>query len=257
MLTSGIIDAHAHLGIQDDSFDQSFESYFSYIRYTGIQAVAAFPPVAEIYDRYDPEFQDTSDWIERRTRANQYLLNIGSDELIVIPYFFVWNDFAVDQITLKHKGIKWHRHPSEPVYEYDSLKCRTAIDFIVEKRMPVVLEETFSNTLAFVEKQAPGARVIIPHLGGLNGGYNAIVRSGLWGKSNIYADTSLASSHEIEHYIENYGHDRILFGSDFPFGEPAVELRKILNLNLPKDIEIQILSENLKRLLSDSNISGP
>jgi len=39
-----IIDAHAHCGIQDKSFDQSFESYFSYVKDTGIKNVAAFPP---------------------------------------------------------------------------------------------------------------------------------------------------------------------------------------------------------------------
>lgn len=57
-----IIDAHAHCGTQDGSFDQSFESYFSYVKDTGIQTVAAFPPVAEIYDRYDFHFKDNEYW---------------------------------------------------------------------------------------------------------------------------------------------------------------------------------------------------
>lgn len=46
-----IIDAHAHCGIQDDSFAQSFEDYRAAARGSGIGAVAAFAPVMEIYDR--------------------------------------------------------------------------------------------------------------------------------------------------------------------------------------------------------------
>ena len=251
---SVVIDAHAHCGIQDPSFDQSFESYHSYVRHTGIQCVAAFPPVAEIYDRHDFHFQDNDFWIDRRTRANQYLLGIGSRELTVIPYFFIWNDFAIDQITPRHKGIKWHRHPSEPVYHYDSKKCKQAIEVITEKKMPIVLEEEFSNTIKFITAYAPDARVIIPHLGGLNGGYHALARAGVWENSRVYTDTALASADDICHYIQTVGHDRIMFGSDFPFGVPAHELKKILNLHLEKTAEKAILSENLIQLLADSNI---
>ena len=39
-------------------------------------------------------------------------LTLGSSDLKVIPYFFIWNDFAVDQLKPQHKGIKWHRHLS-------------------------------------------------------------------------------------------------------------------------------------------------
>jgi hypothetical protein len=251
---SQIIDSHAHIGIQDDSFDQSFESYLAYIRDTAITTVAAFPPVAEIYDRYDFHFQDNDKWVNRRTKANQYLLNIGNNELKIIPYFFIWNDFAVNQISYQHKGIKWHRHASEPVYHYDSNKCKQAIEVITKKNMPVVLEEELSNTIKFINDFAPKVRVIIPHLGGLNGGYNGIVNSGLWENPNVYADTALASAHEIQHYIETYGHERIMFGSDFPFGDPAHELTKVLNLNLEKEAKKAILSENLIQLLSNSNI---
>jgi len=249
-----VIDAHAHFGIQDHSFDQSFESYLSYVRHTGIKSVAAFPPVAEIYDRHDFHFQDNDHWIDRRTKANQYLLTIGSKELDVIPYFFIWNDFAIEQITPRHKGIKWHRHPSEPVYHYDLKECRHAIDIITQKKMPIVLEEEFSNTIRFINDYAKDARVIIPHLGGLNGGYNAIVRAGLWENPNVYADTALASAYEIQHYIKTYGYERIMFGSDFPFGDPAYELKKIIDLKLEKDAQKKVLSENLIQLLSDSNI---
>lgn len=249
-----VIDCHAHCGIQDNSFNQSFEFYFSYIRNTDIKIVVAFPPAMEIYNRYDYNFKDTDQWRLKQKKANEYLLNIGNLDLKVIPYFFIWNDFAVNQLTLQHKGIKWHRHPSEPVYHYGTDKCKNAIKEIKRRNMPVVLEEELENTIKFINKYAPGVRVIIPHLGGLNGGYDAIAANGLWENPKVYADTALASSHEISNYIQHYGHDRIMFGSDFPFGDPEQELLKIINLGFEPDIEKAILAQNLQRLLSDSNI---
>jgi predicted TIM-barrel fold metal-dependent hydrolase len=45
----------------------------------------------------------------------------------------------------------------------------------------------------------------------------------------------------------------MLFGSDFPFGDPRRELSKIQNLRVPEEKKDMILSLNLKQLLADSN----
>ena len=249
-----LIDSHAHCGIQDKSFNQSFEAYFSYVERTQIKQVVMFPPVMEIYNRYDFQFKDTILWQEKRKKANEYLLEIGNKELLVIPYFFIWNDFQIQQLTHKHKGIKWHRHFDEPVYNYDSFECKNAIVEIKKRNMPVVLEEELKNTILFIKHLAPGVRVIIPHLGGLNGGYTAIKNHGLWDNPNVYADTALASSFEISDYIENFGHDRIMFGSDFPFGDPESELNKIYRLNVTDNIKKALVFDNITNLLSVSNL---
>ena len=249
-----IIDAHAHCGIKDKYPPQAFEDYLHQIGNSGINGVVMFPPVAEIYDRYAPEFVDTDQWRQRRRKANEYLLTIGSKEFIVFPYFFIWNDFAVEQLTQQHKGIKWHRHSDEPVYHYDTPRCRNAVDEICRRNMPIVLEEEFGNTVQFITDIANGARVIIPHLGFLNGGYDFIKREGLWELPNVYADTALASSYEMEDYIATYGCERIMFGSDFPFGDPQSELSKILKLSIPEEDKELLLSGNILQLMSESNI---
>ena len=169
-----VIDSHAHCGIQDHSFDQSFEAYSAAVKHTRIKQVVMFPPVMEIYNRYDFQFKDTIFWQKKRKKANEYLLKIGNRNLFVIPYFFIWNDFLTRQLTTRHKGIKWHRHANEPEYHYDCIECQNAINEIKRRNMPVVLEEELKYTILFIEKLAPGVRVIIPHLGGLNGGYTAI-----------------------------------------------------------------------------------
>ena len=249
-----IIDAHAHCGIQDKFPPQSYDDYSSAIRGSGIQEVVMFPPVMEIYDRYDPNFADSAQWKNRRKSANEYLLHIGTTDLPVIPYFFIWNDFAVDQLTSQHKGIKWHRHSNEPVYHYDSPRCQRAVDEIRSRNMPVVLEEEFDNTVRFIEQIAKNVTVIIPHMGMLNGGYRAIKRHGLWERPNVYADTALASVSEITDYIDQYGIDRIIFGSDFPFGDPKRELLKIMHLQISQEQKEIICGLNIQRLLEVSNV---
>jgi len=247
-----IIDAHVHCGRQSAEPPQDIADYRSLLAGTGISAAAMFAPVMEVYDRHDPHFQDTPEWQARRARANAYLLSLSAPDFEVIPYFFIWNDFAVDQLAPAHRGIKWHRHPNEPTYRCDDPHCRAAIQEIRRRNLPVCLEESLENTLRFVNELAPGVRTIIPHCGRLNGGYEALRGSGVWERPNIYTDTSPSRTppEMIADYIRRYGHGRILFGSDFPFGTPRSALDNVLRLRLPADVEEDVLGRNLRRLLA-------
>jgi len=200
--SAAVIDAHAHCGVIDRSMPQSFEDYQREVDGTDIGGAALFSPVLEIYDRYDFEFTDTAAWQRIRQKSNSYLLSLQSADLSVYPYFFIWNDFAVEQLIPAHCGIKWHRHAGEPVYHYDDPKCRAALDEIRRRNLPVVLEEEFAETLHFVRELAQAITVIIPHLGMLNGGFRAIAEAGLWERENVGADTALASGGEIRAYLE-------------------------------------------------------
>jgi hypothetical protein len=245
---TAVIDAHAHCGVIDRSMPQSFEDYRQQIAGTDIGGVALFSPVLEIYDRYDYQFTDTAAWRRSRRVSNFYLLSLKSADLSVYPYFFIWNDFAVEQLSAAHYGIKWHRHAGEPIYHYDTPKCRAALDDIRSRNLPVVLEEEFDNTVRFIRELAGAITVIIPHLGLLNGGFQAIAEAGLWERENVWADTALASRDEIGAYLRRYGHRRLLFGSDFPFGSPSAELQKVRRLGLDPQVETAVLGGNFTRL---------
>ena len=90
--------------------------------------------------------------------------------------------------------------------------------------------------------------MIIPHLGGLSGGYVALDRAGVWRRPQVFADSALAALPEIKDFIRRSSTDRLLFGSDYPFGAPAAELDKILSLNLPEPQTRAILGDNFRRL---------
>lgn len=251
-----IIDAHAHCGKQDCYPPQGFEDYYAQVKGSDIMGVVVFPPVMEVYDRYDPSFEDTAEWQRRRQWANDYLLTLDGWGLAVFPFFFIWNDFAVDQLSGRHRGIKWHRHAGEPQYHYDDPKCSAAIEEIRRRNLPVCYEEEWHRTLYFVNELASDVRVIIPHCGLLNGGFERLCRSGTWERRNVFTDTALAPSQVIAEYVEHYGHTRIMYGSDFPFGDPVEEYRKIVEMELAEAEKEAILMGNIQALLSDANRPG-
>jgi len=251
-----VLDAHCHCGIQDSPPPQDYETIAALHRGAGVEAAWMFPPVMEVYDRHDPTFTDSPQWQARRRRAHDYLLRLSREPHTprVYPFFFVWNDFDVGGLTAAYRGIKWHRHPDEPTYDYDDPRCRAILDVITERRLPVVLEETFENTMRFLDELAPEAVVVIPHCGHLNGGFRRFHELGVWARPNVYADTSAAPSHNpalLRTFLETYGPKKLLYGSDYPFDDPAYCLGAVRGLGLPPADEALVLSGNALRLIGE------
>jgi predicted TIM-barrel fold metal-dependent hydrolase len=200
------------------------------------------------YDRYDCHFEDTSSWAACRQRANRYLLDLQQPERNLFAYYFVWNDFRKEELGKGYRGIKWHRHEYEPVYRYDDLRCGEFLEEAYRLGLPILLEESFENTLFFIRRVQGQSPIIIPHLGMLNGGFDALFRAGVWEDEKVYADTALASTREMERFLEMYGSGRLLFGSDFPFGSPYQELQKVRNLGMGEDDFENVVSRNVLQL---------
>jgi hypothetical protein len=240
------VDSHIHCGIQNVSLD--YETICPLLLNACIDAACVFPPVEDIYDRYDPGFIDTRAWQECRSKANRYLKDLSAGQN-VYPYFFVWNDFNAGELTGEYRGIKWHRHQLEPEYHYDDSLCEEFLLKVYERHLPVVLEEEYRNTMNLLERINGRTPVIIPHLGMLNGGYDVIRKSGIWKHEMIYADSALAFPSDINDFIASFGAEKLIFGSDFPFGLPESEKQKILDLDIRDEDKELILSGNIMRLL--------
>jgi predicted TIM-barrel fold metal-dependent hydrolase len=116
----------------------------------------------------------------------------------------------------------------------------------------VVLEEELHNTVDFIDRINERTVVIIPHMGGLNGGYAPLRDRGVFENPMVWADTALGAAYEIEDFANRYGVERILFGSDFPFGLPPIERQKVERIFSGSDLEAA-LKNNLLRLLGRWN----
>ncbi|PKN33867.1 MAG: metal-dependent hydrolase [Deltaproteobacteria bacterium HGW-Deltaproteobacteria-19] len=242
-----IIDSHMHCGIRN--VNQPYGLIRSELDDGAIAGACLFAPVEDVYDRYDYHFEDSQAWVDCRQRANRYLLDVQKEHEDFFAYYFVWNDFRHEELGKGYRGVKWHRHEYEPVYRYGDPRCGEFLQEVFRLELPVVLEESYENTMYFLSRVAGRTVVIIPHMGMLNGGFSALFREGIWEDRTVYADTALASRQEIVKFLDRYGPDRLLFGSDFPFGTPCQELQKIERLGLPAEDIRKIVSTNILKLM--------
>ncbi|MCL6559398.1 MAG: amidohydrolase family protein [Firmicutes bacterium] len=240
------LDSHAHCGLT-----LPLEELRPLWNEAGIDGGVLFSPVEEIYDRNNRNFTDSERYRQSREKVHAYLEGLISEH--IFAYWFVWNDFKTPPACFS--GVKWHRHSNEPRYRYDAKECEAFINHICNLRLPIVLEEEFHHTLELVKRIAGRTPVIIPHFGGLNGGYERLKAAGLFENPSVYVDTALAAPYEISDFAADYGVDRILFGSDFPFGEPAYERYKVERIFSGKDLE-KVLARNLLALLKFQGLVG-
>ncbi|MDD2443760.1 MAG: amidohydrolase family protein [Desulfotomaculaceae bacterium] len=232
------LDSHVHCGLTIP-----FEEILSLWKDAKIEGGALISPVEEIYNRYDSDFVDSDYYRQSRSRVHSYLESLASRW--VFAYWFVWNDFAKPREGFA--GIKWHRHTNEPKYKYKSKECDDFIEHVCSLRLPVMIEDEFHNTMELVNRINRRTVVIIPHFGGLNGGYVRLKQAGLFENPMVYVDTALAYPGEIRDFAADYQVDRILFGSDYPFGDPAYERHKLERLFTGRARE-QVLAQNLLAL---------
>jgi predicted TIM-barrel fold metal-dependent hydrolase len=148
-------------------------------------------------------------------------------------------------------GGKWHwmRGIQDSSSNYRALEDPKLGEFIEaseEIDLPIVFEEDLAFTETFIKK-TKRLKIIIPHLGML-GGDPINFLDAFKARENVYFDTALAGSNMMMSFIKSIGHERILFGSDIPFGTMKSELEKVLSLPIGDDKKEWILSKNLLRL---------
>lgn len=141
-------------------------------------------------------------------------------------------------------GIKTHRHDARLTREV----CEAAHIF----GLPVLYDVV--GDIAAVELFAteyPDVNFIIPHLGSFADDWQAQLHfiPMLERHPNVYTDTSGVRRFDLlEMAVKRAGPHKVLFGTDGPWLHPAVELQKVLALELPPEQNRLILADNFLRL---------
>lgn len=183
-------------------------------------------------------------------RINVQLLDETRRVKQFIPYFYVREDFP--SIPPEYYGGKWHwmRGIQDSASNYDLLDDPDLPDLVERLQStgkPVIFEEELDFTKRFVER-FPGLKLIIPHLGLLGGNPLDFLRA-FKDKENIYFDTALGQQSNIREFVGAVGPERVIFGSDIPFGSMERELAKILGLTLSYADKKRILADNILELI--------
>ena len=242
-----IIDNHIHCGNNKRAKLYTLTEIKQALGEAGAQGAVIFAFPEDMY-----RVEDSRKW---RMRANNYVLDISRRaEESLYPFYFVWNDYIIPENLSDYAGIKWHRHWDEPKYDYDDPRCHEILKLIKDLDLPVVIEEEYDDTVRFV-RDNPELKVIIPHMGNINGGYDRM--DVFFDNPNVYFDTSTASLDAIKRVLDNVGAERVIFGSDvsgtkLPFYNfTKVELAKVLRLDLDERSKSRIFAENIESLIPE------
>ena len=242
-----IIDNHIHCGNNRRAKSYTLAEIKQNLDEAGADGAVIFAFPEDMY-----RTEDSPEW---RVRANNYVLDLSRRaDITLYPFYFVWNDYMVPEKLGDYAGIKWHRHWDEPKYDYDDPRCHEILGLIKDLSLPVLIEEEYGDTVRFVEGN-PELKVIIPHIGKLNGGCDRM--DVFFDNTSVYFDTGTAGLDDIRRVLDNVGPERVIFGSDVSgtslpfFNFTKVELAKVLQLDLDERSKALIFAENIENLIPE------
>jgi predicted TIM-barrel fold metal-dependent hydrolase len=233
-----IIDSHIHWGPSVTmDMEVTTEEILKQADQCGVSRIVIFPfPSTALADE----------------EINQGLLKEAARVNRFIPYYYIPETMKPIPQEKGFYGGKWHwmRGIQDSSSNYKALEDPQLVKFIEASEkidLPIVFEEELAFTEAFVKK-TKSLKIVIPHLGMLGGNPIDFLHT-FKERENVYFDTALASPDTVMKFIDNIGYERILFGSDIPFGTMKWELEKVLSLPTEDGRKEGILSKNLRRLI--------
>lgn len=163
---------------------------------------------------------------------------------------------------MKFKGIKLH--PNMQHTYIDDSRYLNIIDYALKKELIVVIHSGHDPFVPNKDYSSPIHLANMIH--SINGNTNKIVLAHVGGCEqwdmaeqylvghDVHFDLSYAIDKmdklQLSRIIRNHGSERILFGSDSPWGGQKECLHALKNLHLTKDQTQNILHKNAERLLN-------
>jgi predicted TIM-barrel fold metal-dependent hydrolase len=158
------------------------------------------------------------------------------------------------------RGMKLH--PEYQTFAPDEPRLEPIYEAAVAHDMTVffhagadAVQETVRGTpraFSAVLEAFPHMRVVLAHLGGFRV-WNDVAEM-LVGQ-NVYLDTAFTLGHlpdaDFVEIVHAHGAEKVLFGSDGPWTDPAVEIAWLRSLPLADGVIDAVLGGNAKRLLSE------
>jgi predicted TIM-barrel fold metal-dependent hydrolase len=200
---------------------------------------------------------------------NQYVREVV--ESVEGAYGLVWANpnregFLEEALDLlehpRFLGVKMH--PLFDAFLPDDPRIHPLVEALIERDMPALFHcghPIYSLPWSFeaLAVRYPAAKIILGHMGHgnvvyINGAIGVAERN-----PNVYLETSGMPMHtKIAEAIRRVGEDRVLFGSDAPFHEIGVEVRKVQVSGLSPELVTRVLEKNSRKLFfGDEHAQAP
>lgn len=249
-----IIDCHVHMGLEefclgtaaDMPFDlcNSMEDTIALMNKHHVEQAMVFPIPHALFDV---------------KRSNAYILEAYHEYPTRLIPFCRIDENLEQNLSKGFRGVKLHL-----LYEKLEIKAiKRELRTMEDAGVPLMLHALFKDKVKQVKdilKIAPNLKLILAHMGRghLYTGEQVVENAiGLKSYSNVYMDTSTVGDPKaIINACEILGYDRILYGSDYPFGRNMfkkaydydIDPRQIMSALSPVQAEM-ILHGNITHLL--------
>lgn len=246
-----IIDSHIHLGLQEFCSSPKDNVPFNLCN--------SAEDTVSLMDRYKIEqavILPVPHVLFDAKRSNEYIFNAYCDHPTrFIPFCRIDNELE-QNLAKGFQGVKLHL-----LYEGVELKqLKKEFRIVEDAGVPLILHALFKNKVEQVKqilKIAPNITIILAHMGRghLYTGEQVVENAiGLRAYPNVFMDTStVGDMRSIINVCEILGYDRVLYGSDYPFGRNVFQ-----EYRYDYDIEqIQkALSPSQREMIFYGNITG-
>jgi len=152
------------------------------------------------------------------------------------------------------KGIKLH--PLFQAFLPNDKIVHPIIQEAVRAKVPVLIHTGHSPfslpwSVGELAENFPDAKIVMLHMGDGHGVYMEAAINTAKRMDNIYLETSrMPNGEKIKEAMNLVGKDRVMYGSDIPFGDPVVEIVKATALELSEEEYDLYFYRNAKNLLN-------
>lgn len=252
-----IIDCHVHIGLEKfccgkisnipSNLCNSVEETIAVMDKYGIEKCIALPIPHILFDAKDSNEYIWQGYIRYPNR--------------IIPFCRIDESLELN-LEKGFQGVKLHL-----LYEDIDIKTvKKELQTIEDSGVPLLLHALFKHKVKQIEQIleiAPNIKIILAHMGrgNLYTGEQVVENAiSLRKYSNIYMETSTVGDLKaIINACEIIGYDRVVFGSDYPFGKHVlknynyrIELNSFIEIFTPMQIE-KICYENILHILDQSS----
>jgi predicted TIM-barrel fold metal-dependent hydrolase len=238
-----VVDAHTHLGLDEDGHSLSLEDHLAEMDATGISQAVVF--ALNEPDRA-PAYRAPNDRILRWAEQSEGRL-IPFCRLSLDEHPLAEAERCVERGA---RGIKLH--PRAQAFRVNDHRLEDVFAFAGEHRLPVLihagrgLPPGMGEELAHVADRHPGASLILAHAAIVE---QSSIGDYANGHPNIYFDTSTWTPLDILSLFAKVGPEQVLYASDVPYGNHVSSQHTVLRLmrreGLADDVQRAVLGETV------------
>jgi hypothetical protein len=246
-----VIDGHTHFAAKGRGLPPcTVEELLSTMGENGIDAVVTCAPYSSIGK--DRTYDEANAFIARSMEEARGRI-IGF--VRVNPHLQENAVRSVKEAVGKQgfKGVKFH--PRNEAFAINSEELAFPLAELAAKLgVPILIHTGEPDTYGFAQPTLvggladsfPDLTLIIGHMGKRL--YEDAILVARWFE-NIILETSFRSPRDITRAVRRVGADRVVYGSDMPFGLPALEMMKIDLCDISPEEKEMVLGANMARIL--------